>query len=79
MKLICDGHEYTVVGDGNLAVLNNYGSLVARVSKSPCGEYWSFQGYDLEGRATDDHMRQHENAVNDVERLAVEFAANLES
>lgn len=63
-RFICDGHEYRVIGHGLPIdfheLKNNYGSRVATMQRSPCGEYWIFEtecGIDL--------GQIHENAIED--------------
>jgi hypothetical protein len=44
VKHICDGHEYTTTASrGHMDCKNNYGSLVATGTLSPCSEYWHFE------------------------------------
>jgi hypothetical protein len=59
---ICDGHEYRVVDstwpDDTHMLLNNYGSEVAYMSRSACGEYWHFMTRSQEclGRVHEDNV-----------------------
>ena len=44
MRHICDGHEYRTNGETrHIDCFNNYGSLVAVGTLSPCSEYWFFE------------------------------------
>jgi hypothetical protein len=67
MKHICDGHKYRTDMGRGIDLFNNYGTLVAIGTLSPCSEYWNFEtltGVDCGG--SDSYH------VNDLEGFGVE-------
>jgi hypothetical protein len=68
MKHIVDGHEYrTDLGREHMDLFNNYGSLVAVGTLSPCSEYWHFETCEgVDCGASDSYH------VNNLEGFTVE-------
>ena len=73
MRHIVDGHEYrTTMSRGHIDLVNNYGTLVAVATLSPCDEYWGFETLTgIDCGACDEY---HINSLGDVYSVEQQLA-----